>query len=103
MPTPTAEELLASVGGLSPEQAQRIADHIDECRRLLATGTPMDTLQQRLKDQGVSIIQAVLITTRLLGDHPRRFLAAREIVECSPARTRPALKRQAMASGSVRS
>ncbi|MFI5972714.1 hypothetical protein [Streptomyces sp. NPDC051452] len=86
MPTPTAEELLASVGGLSPDEAQRIADHIDECRDLLTAGTDMDGVQQHLKDQGVSIIRAILITTRLIGDHPSRLRAAREIVECSPAR-----------------
>ncbi|MGW8327117.1 hypothetical protein ACWGLE_04300 [Streptomyces sp. NPDC055897] len=40
-----------------------------------------------LKDQDVSIISAVLVTTRLIGDHPRRLVAAREIVECSPSRT----------------
>ncbi|MEW1640398.1 hypothetical protein AB0469_40940 [Streptomyces sp. NPDC093801] len=87
MPSPTAQELLASVRGLSPEHAQQIADHIDECRTLLAAGTDMNTLQQRLKDQGVSVIRAILITTRLVGDHPGRLQAAREIVECSPART----------------
>ncbi|MFJ8166739.1 hypothetical protein ACIRBY_38280 [Streptomyces sp. NPDC096136] len=86
MPSVTAEELLASVHGLSPEDAQQIADHIDGCRGLLAAGTDMDTVQQHLKDQGVSIIRALLIT-RLLGDHPSRLQAAREIVECSPART----------------
>ncbi|MFD8023785.1 hypothetical protein ACFV6G_25590 [Streptomyces lavendulae] len=40
MPSPTAEELLASVKGLSPEFAQQIADHIDECRELLAAARP---------------------------------------------------------------
>ncbi|MFG2639098.1 hypothetical protein ACGFX8_36400, partial [Streptomyces sp. NPDC048362] len=64
MPTPTAEELLASVGGLSPDEAQRIADRIDECRELLTAGTDMDSVQQHLKDQGVPIICAILITTR---------------------------------------
>ncbi|MGW8728107.1 hypothetical protein ACWGNF_18995 [Streptomyces sp. NPDC055808] len=92
MPSPTAEELLASVGGLSPEWAQYIADHIDACRRLLAAGSDMDTVQQHLKDQDVSIISAVLVTTRLIGDHPRRLVAAREIVECSPSRTPSAAK-----------
>ncbi|MFB6615896.1 hypothetical protein ACFCV9_17055 [Streptomyces sp. NPDC056367] len=87
MPSATAEELLASVGGLSPERAQEIADHIDECRDLLAAGTEMDTVQEHLKDRGVSVINAILITTRLVGDHPSRLRAAREIVECSPART----------------
>ncbi|MCX5409913.1 helix-hairpin-helix domain-containing protein [Streptomyces sp. NBC_00335] len=87
MPTPTAEELLASVSGLSPNQAQQIADHIDQCRDLLTAGTGMDTVQQHLKDQGVPIIRAILITTRLIGDHPSKLRAAREIVECSPART----------------
>ncbi|MFE4632767.1 hypothetical protein ACFRJ1_05210 [Streptomyces sp. NPDC056773] len=87
MPTPTAEELLASISGLSPDQAQQIADHIDQCRDLLTAGTDMDTIQQHLKDQGVPIIRAILITTRLIGDHPSRLRAAREIVECSPART----------------
>ncbi|MFD4925298.1 hypothetical protein ACFWNE_28845 [Streptomyces goshikiensis] len=87
MPTPTAEELLASVGGLSPAQAQQIADRIDQCRDLLTEGTDMDTVQQHLKDQGVPIIRAILITTRLIGDHPSKLRAAREIVECSPART----------------
>lgn len=87
MPSPTAEELLASIGGLSPERAQQLADHIDECRGLLAAGTDMDTVQKHLKDQGVPIISAILITTRLLGDHSRRLQTAREIVECSPART----------------
>ncbi|WP_327280936.1 MULTISPECIES: hypothetical protein [unclassified Streptomyces] len=47
----------------------------------------MDTVQQHLKDQGVPIVGAILITTRLLGDHPSRLRAAREIVECSPVRT----------------
>ncbi|MGW1771467.1 hypothetical protein [Streptomyces sp. NPDC002104] len=87
MPTPTTEELLASVSGLSNEQAQQIADHIEECRDLLTAGTDMDTVQQHLKDQGIPIIRAILITTRLIGDHPNRLRAAREIVECSPART----------------
>ncbi|MFD6967677.1 hypothetical protein [Streptomyces sp. NPDC059979] len=87
MPSPTAEELLASIGGLSPELAQRAADRIDECRALLAAGIDMDAVQQHLKDQDVPIIQAILITTRLLDDHPSRLRAAREIVECSPART----------------
>ncbi|MFI8503834.1 hypothetical protein ACIGFK_35825 [Streptomyces sp. NPDC085524] len=87
MPSATAEELLASVGGLSPERAQEIADHIDECRDLLAAGTEMDTVQEHLKDRGVSVLNAILITTRLVGDHPSRLRAAREIVECSPART----------------
>lgn len=85
MPSPTAEELLASVKGLSPERAQQIADHIDECRDLLAAGTAMDTIQQHLKEQGVPVFSAILITTRLVGDHPSRLQAAREIVECSPA------------------
>ncbi|WP_328792788.1 MULTISPECIES: hypothetical protein [unclassified Streptomyces] len=44
-------------------------------------------VQQHLKDQGVDIIQAILITTRLLGDHPSSLRAAREVVEGSPART----------------
>ncbi|MFD3330875.1 hypothetical protein [Streptomyces sp. NPDC058701] len=87
MPSTTLEELLNNVGGLSPEVAQQAAKHIDECRRLLATGTDMDTVQQHLKDQDVSILLAILITTRLLGDHPSKLRAAREIVECSPART----------------
>ncbi|MFJ5811626.1 hypothetical protein [Streptomyces sp. NPDC093093] len=87
MPSPTVEELLANVGGLSPERAQEAADHIDECRRLLATGADMDTVQQHLKNQDVGIIQAILITTRLLGEHPNRLRAARVIVECSPARS----------------
>ncbi|MEV8529823.1 hypothetical protein AB0451_37965 [Streptomyces sp. NPDC052000] len=87
MPTPTAEELLASVGGLSPDEAQQIADHIDECRDLLTAGADMDSVQQHLKNQGVPIIRAILITTRLVGDHPSKLQAAREIVECSPART----------------
>ncbi|WP_405497370.1 hypothetical protein [Streptomyces sp. NBC_00096] len=88
MPSPTVEELLANVGGLTPELARRIGDQIDECRRLLNTSADMDSVQQHLKDGGVSIIHAILITTRLLGDHPSRLLAARMIVECSPARTR---------------
>ncbi|MFD3939724.1 hypothetical protein ACFWSF_32435 [Streptomyces sp. NPDC058611] len=87
MPSTTLEELLNNVGGLSPEVARQAAGHIDECRRLLAMGTGMDTVQQHLKDQDVSILQAILITTRLLGDHPSKLRAAREIVECSPART----------------
>ncbi|WP_327299975.1 hypothetical protein [Streptomyces goshikiensis] len=87
MPTRTAEELLASTSGLSNEQAQQIADHIDECRNLLTAGTAMDTVQQHLKDQGIPTIRAILITTRLIGNHPSRLRAAREIVECSPART----------------
>ncbi|MGA5194044.1 hypothetical protein [Streptomyces exfoliatus] len=88
MPSHTAEELLASVHGLTPERAQHIGDQIDECRQLLDTNIDMDTVQQHLKDQGVSIIQGILITTRLLDDdHPSRLRAAREIVECSPART----------------
>ncbi|MFD8289674.1 hypothetical protein ACFV2B_15885 [Streptomyces lavendulae] len=86
MPSPTAEELLASVKGLSPEFAQQIADHIDECRELLAAGTAMDTAQQHLTDRGVPLFSAILITTRLIGDHSSRLRAAREIVECSPAR-----------------
>ncbi|MEU2394660.1 hypothetical protein [Streptomyces sp. NPDC007369] len=87
MPTPTAEELLASVSGLTADRAQQIADHIDECRRLLATGTAMDAIQQHLKDQGLSVLQAILVTTRLLeDDHPGRLRAAHEIVACSPAR-----------------
>ncbi|MFD9338327.1 hypothetical protein ACFWBF_28590 [Streptomyces sp. NPDC060028] len=87
MLSPTAEQLLADTNGLRPELAQEIADHIDECKRLLATGTDMDTVQQHLKDDDVGIIHAILITTRLLGDHPSKLRAAREIVECSPART----------------
>ncbi|MFE5806220.1 hypothetical protein [Streptomyces sp. NPDC056491] len=87
MPSQTAKELLANVNGLTPERAQQVADDIDECRRLLATCADMDAVQQHLKDQGVGIVQAILITTRLLGDHPSRLLAAREIVEGSPART----------------
>ncbi|MEV7558556.1 hypothetical protein [Streptomyces sp. NPDC089795] len=88
MPSPTAEELLSSIGGLSPELAQQAADRIDECRALLAADTDMDAVQQHLKDQGVPLMIAVLITTRLIGDHPSRLKAARVIVECSPARTR---------------
>ncbi|GAA0324884.1 hypothetical protein GCM10010302_75040 [Streptomyces polychromogenes] len=84
MPSPTAQELLASIHGLSPEDARQIADHIDECRDLLAAGTDMDTLQQHLKDQGVTVIRAIVITTRLIGDHPSRLRAAREIVEMQP-------------------
>lgn len=84
----TAEELLANVMGLTPERAQQIGDRIDECRRLLDANVDMDAVQQYLKDEGVSTIQAVLITTRLVEDHPSRLRAAREIVECSPARTR---------------
>ncbi|GLV88518.1 hypothetical protein Slala03_82070 [Streptomyces lavendulae subsp. lavendulae] len=87
MPSSTADELLASVHGLSPQDAQQIVGQIDECRGLLAAGTDMDTVQQHLKDQGVSVFRAVLITTRLLGNHPRRLQAAREIVECSPTHT----------------
>ncbi|GAA3101197.1 hypothetical protein [Streptomyces echinatus] len=90
MPSRTAEELLADVQGLTLERAQQIADQIDECRRLLATNVGMDAVQQHLKDEGISIIQAILITTRLLEDHPNRLGAAREIVECSPARARSA-------------
>lgn len=88
MPSHTAEELLAGVQGLTPEQAQQIGDQIDECRRLLDTDVDMDAVQQHLKNAGVGVIQAILITTRLLEDHPGRLRAAREIVECSPARTR---------------
>ncbi|MGW0884635.1 hypothetical protein [Streptomyces sp. NPDC002671] len=88
MPSHTAEELLASVQGLTPERAQQIGNQIDECRRLLATNVSMDAVQQHLKDEGIGIIQAILITTRLLDDHPSRLRAAREIVECSPARAR---------------
>ncbi|MEJ8645392.1 hypothetical protein WKI68_37600 [Streptomyces sp. MS1.HAVA.3] len=88
MPSPTAEELLASISGLSPELAQQAADRIDECRALLAAGIDMDSVQQHLKDQDIPIVIAVLITTRLIGDHPSKLKAAREIVECSPARTR---------------
>ncbi|MFF1410657.1 hypothetical protein ACFVX6_12850 [Streptomyces sp. NPDC058289] len=88
MPSHTAEELLANVHGLTPERAQQLGDQIDACRQLLGANVNMDTIQQDLKDQGVSIIQAILITTRLLDDdHPNRLLAARKIVECSPART----------------
>ncbi|WP_328923610.1 hypothetical protein OG429_02550 [Streptomyces sp. NBC_00190] len=87
MASHTAEELLANVQGLTPGRAQQIGDQIDECRRLLDANVDMDTVQQHLKDKGVSIFQAVLITTRLLQDHPSRLRAAREIVECSPART----------------
>ncbi|RST14148.1 hypothetical protein E2C00_18100 [Streptomyces sp. WAC05374] len=79
MPSHTAEELLANVHGLTPERAQQLGDQIDECRQLLDTNVDMDTVQQHLKDKGVSIIHAILTTTRLR--------AAREIVECSPART----------------
>lgn len=86
MASPPSEELLANVSGLTPERAQQVADDIDECRRLLATGADMDAVQQHLKDQGVGMIQAILITTRLLGDHPSRLRAAREAVEGSPAR-----------------
>ncbi|WP_157879711.1 hypothetical protein [Streptomyces yangpuensis] len=87
MPSPTAEELLASIGGLSPELAQQTADRIDECRALLAAGIDMDAIQQHLKDEGVPLMHAVLITTRLIDCHPSNLKAAREIVECSPART----------------
>ncbi|MER5764598.1 hypothetical protein [Streptomyces sp. NPDC002082] len=87
MPSHTAEELLANVQGLTPERAQQLGDQIDECRQLLGTDIDMNTVQQHLKDKGVSIIHSILITTRLLGDdHPSRLRAAREIVECSPAR-----------------
>lgn len=86
MQSPTADELLASVFGLSPEHAQQIADHVDVCKGLLAAGTDMDTVQQHLKDQGVPIITSILIT-RHLGDQLSTLRAAREIVECSPART----------------
>ncbi|MFG2985641.1 hypothetical protein ACGFYQ_31035 [Streptomyces sp. NPDC048258] len=90
MPSHTAEELLASFQGLTPERAQQIGDQIDECRRLLNANPDMDAVQQHLKDEGVGIIQAILITTRLLAveEHPSTLRAAREIVECSPARTR---------------
>ncbi|MEU9304760.1 hypothetical protein [Streptomyces sp. NPDC048269] len=87
MPHSTAEELLTNVSGLAPELALQLAGHIDECRRLLGSGVDMDTVQQHLKDQDVPIIHAILITTRLLGEHPSELRAAREIVECSPART----------------
>ncbi|MDX3540790.1 hypothetical protein PV721_42215 [Streptomyces sp. MB09-01] len=87
MPSPTAEELLASISGLSPELTQQAADRVDECRALLAAGIDMDSVQQHLKDQDIPIVIAVLITTRLIGDHPSKLKAAREIVECSPART----------------
>ncbi|MET9364534.1 hypothetical protein ABZX93_26945 [Streptomyces sp. NPDC006632] len=88
MPSPTVEELLARVHGLTPERAQQIGDQIDECRRRLTASGDMDAVQQHLKDQGVSTFQAVMITIRLLDDdHPSRLRAAREIVECSPART----------------
>ncbi|MFI0813786.1 hypothetical protein [Streptomyces echinatus] len=90
MASHTAEELLTNVQGLTLERAQQIADQIDECRRLLATSVGMDAVQQHLADEGISIIQAILITTRLLEDHPNRLRAAREIVECSPARARSA-------------
>ncbi|MFD4245997.1 hypothetical protein ACFWP3_31045 [Streptomyces sp. NPDC058525] len=86
MPSPTVEELLANVHGLTPERAEQIGDRIDACRRLLDAGADMDSVQQHLKDEGVGILYAILITTRLLGDHPSRLRAAREIVECSPAR-----------------
>ncbi len=89
MSSPTAEELLTNVNGLTAEHAQQIAGHIDECRRLLVAGRSMNTVQQHLKDQGLSVIHAVLVTTRLLDDHPSRFRAAIEIVGCSPARTTP--------------
>ncbi|MGW3209012.1 hypothetical protein [Streptomyces sp. NPDC001135] len=88
MPSHTAEELLANVQGLTPERARQIGKQIDECRRLLATNVGMDAVQQHLKDEGISIIQAILITTRLLEDHPSSLRAAREIVESSPARAR---------------
>ncbi|GLV92879.1 hypothetical protein Slala04_43330 [Streptomyces lavendulae subsp. lavendulae] len=87
MPSPTAEELRASVKGLPAQQVQQIADHIDACRRLLASGTSMDAVQQHLKDEGLSVIHSILVTSRLLGDHPSRLRAAIEIVSCSPART----------------
>ncbi|MGW7438487.1 hypothetical protein [Streptomyces sp. NPDC054849] len=86
MSSPTAEELLTNVSGLTPERAQWFADHIDECRRLLVTGRSMDTVQQHLKDQGLSMINAIFVTTRLMGDHPSGLRAAIEIVSCSPAR-----------------
>ncbi|WP_331719373.1 hypothetical protein [Streptomyces sp. NBC_00158] len=88
MPGLTAEGQLASVGGLAPARAQEIAGHVDACRDLLAAGGDMDTVQQHLKDQGVPVMSAVLITTRLIGDHPSKLQAARLIVECSPARAR---------------
>ncbi|MFJ7586692.1 hypothetical protein ACIQZO_04685 [Streptomyces sp. NPDC097617] len=87
MASPTAHELLTNVSGLTPERAQQIADHIDECRLLMEAGADMDAVQQHLKEQGVGMLYAILITTGLLGDHPSKLRAAREIVECSPART----------------
>ncbi|MFD3437252.1 hypothetical protein ACFWU3_07080 [Streptomyces sp. NPDC058685] len=88
MPSDTAEELLANIQGLTLERAQQIGDQIDECRQLLDANIDMDTVQQHLKDKGVSIIQAILITTRLLNDdHPSKLRSARYIVEGSPART----------------
>ncbi|MEW2136543.1 hypothetical protein AB0892_08040 [Streptomyces sp. NPDC005409] len=87
MHSPTVEELLSNVGGLTAERAHRIGARIDVCRRLLDTSADMDAVQQYLKDDDVGTVEAVLITTRLLPeDHPSRLRAAREIVECSPAR-----------------
>ncbi|MFD0268540.1 hypothetical protein ACFVGY_18500 [Streptomyces sp. NPDC127106] len=91
MPSLTVEELLARVSVLPPEQARQIVRQIDQCRRLLGTRAGMDAVQQHLKDQGISVIQAMFITTRLLGnDHPNKLRAARKIVESSPARRRSA-------------
>ncbi|MET9415365.1 hypothetical protein ABZY03_14510 [Streptomyces klenkii] len=71
--------------GLSPEDAARWTDLVEQSRPVLESDG-MEAVQTLLAERGMSIIQAIAITRALLGNAETPLRVAIDIVATSKAR-----------------
>ncbi|MFC9389300.1 hypothetical protein [Streptomyces venezuelae] len=71
--------------GLSPEDAARWTDLVDQCRPVLESDG-MEAVQTLLAERDIGIIQAIVITRALLGNAETSLRVAIDVVATSKAR-----------------
>jgi uridine kinase len=70
-----------------PERAARLTALVGRCRPLLDLGAEMGAVQRLLHEEGIAVMDAILITRQLLGAGPDTLGQAKTIVLTSTGRT----------------
>ncbi|MFJ1758365.1 hypothetical protein [Kitasatospora sp. NPDC088134] len=79
--------MFESIHGLTPSRAAHLTALVEECLPLLSGDDGMELVQERLRERGAGVLEAILVTRELLGVEEVSLGAAKEIVLTSPART----------------
>ncbi|GAA2653655.1 hypothetical protein GCM10010425_79480 [Streptomyces spororaveus] len=75
-----------AISGLHPERTARLEVLVNECRPLLEGDGGMAAVQRLLSERRVEVLDAVVITRKLLGAGPTALGEAKTIVLTSPGR-----------------